>query len=173
MKHRHHRKHIEHIKRHKKFIKEYNRKNNVCKVIKLKQLNRSLEEENKFKIFFYALCKCIMTKKDKNTIFIILNNTYQNTDLSFTSAQNDIKENIHNDIIYNKNVISVHKFVSNKQLRKYVKSIIILLLSTYGKSILNKLDIDDEHIKIINKYTLKIFRKTSHFIYMLYYFLNK
>jgi hypothetical protein len=86
---------------------------------------------------------------------------------------NIVKKHCHSDLIYDKNIVSLHKFTSNKNLRKYVKSIIILLLSTRGKTILNTLSIDDDNIKIINKYTLKIFRKTTHFLNMLYFFLNK
>ncbi len=151
----------------------YNRTHTLCKVISQRQLQRSLQEENKFKLFFYALCLNIVSYQNKENIFDILNNIYQESNITFESMLNIVKKHCHSDLIYNKNIVSLHKFTSNKNLRKYVKSIIILLLSTRGKTILNTLSIDDDHIKVINKYTLKIFRKTTHFLNMLYFFLNK
>lgn len=173
MRHRDHQKHLQHVKRHNAYMKCYNRTHTLCKVINDRQLQRSLQEENKFKLFFYGLCLNITTDTNRNNIFNVLTEIYQDINVTFDYVLNIIKKNIRNDIIYDKNIISLQKFTSNKNLRKYVKSIIILLLSTHGKTILNTLNIDNDHIKIINKYTLKIFRKTTHFLNMLYFFLNK
>jgi hypothetical protein len=173
MRHRHHQKYLQHQKRHNAYVMCYNRTHTLCKVISQRQLQRSLQEENKFKLFFYALCLNIVSYQNKENIFDILNNIYQESNITFESMLNIVKKHCHSDLIYNKNIVSLHKFTSNKNLRKYVKSIIILLLSTRGKTILNTLSIDDDHIKVINKYTLKIFRKTTHFLNMLYFFLNK